>query len=178
MPQDDDHNANCEQRAECLIRHLEALLIAISNLTRAKMASYIPEELTVDEIKRLMVSPSDSKMATPLKSPDADGIDYPEGRYKELPDDRIEQLDKECQDVIGAEYERRKYSIFLDANLPKSDCLSVTLTGNEDFYEVVVRTITDLANQGLPISTRLKAVLAETRYGLTICRVWHHSKSC
>ena len=87
LPQDYDHNAKYERRAEYLIRHLEALLIAISNLTRAKMASYIPEELTVDEIKRLMVSPSDSKRATPIKSPDTDGIKYPEGQYKELSDD-------------------------------------------------------------------------------------------
>ena len=78
LPQDDEQLAKCEQRAVCLIRHLEALLIAISNLTRAKMASYIPEELTVDEIERLMVSPSDSDTATPLGSPDAEGIRYTE----------------------------------------------------------------------------------------------------
>ena len=141
LPQDYDHNAKYERRAECLIRHLEALLIAISNLTRAKMASYIPEELTVDKIRRLMVSPSDSRQATPITSPDADGIVYPEGRYKELYDDRIEQLDKEVQAVIGAEYERRKYSVFLDANLPQSDCMSVTLTENEDFYEIVISLV-------------------------------------
>ena len=68
--------------------------------------------------------------------------------------------------MIGADYERRKYSIFLDVNLRKSDCLSVTLTGWEDFYEVVVQTVTGLARQGLPISTRIKAILAKTQFGL------------
>ena len=82
---------------------------------------------------------------------------------------RIAQLDKVCQDVIGAGYERRKYSAFVKedpANLLDSDRMSVTRKGNKDFYNTVVRTITDLSDQGLPISTRLKSVLAESRYGL------------
>ena len=119
----------CEQRVICLIYHVEALLIAMSNLTRAKMASFIPEELTVDQIKQLMVSASDSDKATPLQSPDCEGITYPEGKHKELPDERVRQLDATRQAVIGAEYERRKYSIFFDENLRQSDRLSVTLKG-------------------------------------------------
>jgi hypothetical protein len=130
------------------------------------MASFIPEELTVDQIKQLTVSPLDSEMATPLQSPDCDNITYPEGKHKELPDDRVRQLDTIRQSVIGAEYERRKYSIFLDENLSQSDCLSVTRIGWEDFYEVVVQTVTGLARQGLPISTRIMATLTETQFGL------------
>ena len=58
--QDAAHKETCEQRIMSLIYHVEALLIAMSNLTRAKMASFIPEELPVDQIKQLMVSPPDS----------------------------------------------------------------------------------------------------------------------
>jgi hypothetical protein len=97
---EDNHTAQHERRAECLIKHLEALLIAISNLTRAKMASYIPEHLTDDKIRRLMVSAEDSRNAIPIQSPHTEGVVSSEGRFKELTDERIAQLDKVCQDVI------------------------------------------------------------------------------
>ena len=59
---------------------MEALLIVMSSLTRAKMASFIPEELTVDQIEQLKVSPEDSASAKDLKSPDAEGITYDKER--------------------------------------------------------------------------------------------------
>ena len=41
----------------------------------------------------------------------------------------------------------------------------MTLDGCEDFYEVVIQTITGLARQGLPISTRIMAILTKTKFG-------------
>jgi hypothetical protein len=149
----------------CLIKHVEALLVVMSSLTRAKMASFIPEELTVDQIEQLKVSPEDSASAKDLKSPDDEGITYDKRALKELPDERIAQLEKDVQHVLGADYDRRKYSIFFDENLRKSDCLSVTLDGCEDFYEVVIQAITGLARQDLPISTRIMAILTKTNFG-------------
>ena len=164
--QDAAHKETCEQRIMSLIYHVESLLIAMSNLTRAKMASFIPEELPVDQIQRLMVSPRDSVNATALASPDCENITYPEGKHKELPDERVRQLDATRRAVIGAEYERRKYSIFFDGNLRQSDRLSVTLKDWEDFYDVVVQTVTDLATKGFPFSARIMAALTESQFGL------------
>ena len=161
----DAHREKCEHRVKCLNNHVEALLIAMSSLTRAKMASFIPEELTVDQIEQLKVSPEDSASAKDLESPDAEGISYDPKALKQLPDERIAQLEKNFQHVLGADYDRRKYSIFFDENLRQSDCLSVTLDGCEDFYEVVIQTITGLAKQELPISTRIMAILTKTNYG-------------
>ena len=138
----------------------------MSNLTRAKMASYIPGELTVEDIRWLMVTPSDSEKATPEKWVDGNGTVHYSRLDRELSTKRIEQLDKKFQAVIGADYERRRYSVFLDMDFPESDRMSVTLKGNEAFYDLVMMTITDLASQELPVSTRLRSVFSDTQYGL------------